>query len=1326
MLKFLVCFGYLLLVSFVSDSAAKEPNDLIHLQRFYDSANDQHLYSVSSNEATAFKQRPGFQEQQVIGRVSSKPVQGTTRLWRAVFDNNTRYSYYTGPEDATPENALDKSGFEAYVWIEPGDGRIPVYYNARKDGTDQFYSHVLDQVRGYAKSSPSAKRRLRVAFEDNAIAFWVYPPIVQTIVSEAVVDSSQAMSKTPKAGERDAPSTKQPSTGKEEILDDSKLVQFQELMLDAEVTDLQLTSDGKYLLVAHQSINTVSVVDVVSQRSVHKILTPSPRSIVCRGDAIYIANYGSGTISVFSIAGDWKQTNELRVPKLNIVYISMSQGPSNSNLLLATCHGEGVEGSYKDCQNYAIEVTSDRSREISQRSLILASKDGRSVVSVESFGLSSAGTLQVYDFNAFIKDERSAKHRVWRDVGDKTFAREAFLAGFWISPSSVFAGETLEPLESSQSAMQIPDYSQPIVYTVDSKFIRARRLDGTLGEIGKRNIKLPNEAGSFASMTSWLTRTRKYLLDLPVAVTHGNRLHLFFTSAETGRLMSAETEAFALPSETLKSMGNSGLADASMDNDSGNAMKSDNESIFADASQTPKTALDQQYQNGFPAWVAAGSTVQYQFRVQNGAKLQLMNAIPGASLTPDGRFNWAVSPESLGFVDLKLRIESNGSYQFARLSSEVVERELFSELRGNLASWDTHQRVACGKEVTNIRLSSDRKQLLILCGNRVVLLSPDGSRKIKDITLKNKYEFVDIRGPHLIAVSKDSMDAFRLSDLVQEASVDLRQFRLPIKKVTDLTLHPTSRQAFVCIELRNMVPRYQLLRFDESKSVVNDHDLPAKWTAVSPDGKMLFAGYSEIIDAGQSLHWHPRGVEIVNHYGTIDLLYRVQLANQLNVEQVVPKPGVNGRGVRLSSGGQRVVYLSTRGDANLANSVVAWDGRDFDAQKAIFSLSDDCQPDKLCFHPKKSVAAIPTKGSAVLYSAVDGTRLQSGLLIPRSGIGPHEILDMQFSPDGNHLVLLCKAGEEYFTKSITIKWSSGDTLADEEVIRYLHREIVKSKPIPRGLLTSLKIPPKTGESLTPRTIGRKSLPSVVSISTDGGIGTGFFVGQTGYVLTNEHVIRSAKQIQIRFQDENGKEQTAIAQVIRSDPKKDLAILKADINRNVLAVEISIRPQTEIGEPVTVIGSPGLGSAVLDQSMTTGIVSNPRREIDGEMFIQTDAPVNPGSSGSPMFDEFGQVIGLVTLKGNIEGAGFAVPAIVLRDFLETSQEESPVRTETVKYRTFKDKTGKFSVEASVEDVDDDKGTVSLRKKDGQVIAVPMDRLDIEDQEFLKSFSLSTSK
>jgi serine protease Do len=118
-----------------------------------------------------------------------------------------------------------------------------------------------------------------------------------------------------------------------------------------------------------------------------------------------------------------------------------------------------------------------------------------------------------------------------------------------------------------------------------------------------------------------------------------------------------------------------------------------------------------------------------------------------------------------------------------------------------------------------------------------------------------------------------------------------------------------------------------------------------------------------------------------------------------------------------------------------------------------------------------------------------------------------------------------------------------------------------------------------------------------------------------------------------------------------DHQLDVALLKMSAADNLPRVVLADDERPDTGEEVTVIGNPGLGTEILNRTMTTGIVSNPDRVFEGLHYVQTSAAVNPGNSGGPMFDSRGHVIGLVTLKGAIEGAAFAVPAKELREFLQ---------------------------------------------------------------------------
>ena len=183
----------------------------------------------------------------------------------------------------------------------------------------------------------------------------------------------------------------------------------------------------------------------------------------------------------------------------------------------------------------------------------------------------------------------------------------------------------------------------------------------------------------------------------------------------------------------------------------------------------------------------------------------------------------------------------------------------------------------------------------------------------------------------------------------------------------------------------------------------------------------------------------------------------------------------------------------------------------------------------------------------------------------------------------------------------------------------------------------------------------KLLPSVVNISTttlpedDAAftpetetLGSGFIISKDGYIVTNQHVIDKAKSINITLSDNRKFE----AEVIGEDKQTDLALLKISSDKPLKAVVFGDSDALRIGDWVLAIGNPfGLGGSV-----TAGIVSAKSRDIESgsyDNFIQTDAAINQGNSGGPMFNLKGEVIGvnsaIFSSNGESMGIGFATPA-----------------------------------------------------------------------------------
>jgi len=176
--------------------------------------------------------------------------------------------------------------------------------------------------------------------------------------------------------------------------------------------------------------------------------------------------------------------------------------------------------------------------------------------------------------------------------------------------------------------------------------------------------------------------------------------------------------------------------------------------------------------------------------------------------------------------------------------------------------------------------------------------------------------------------------------------------------------------------------------------------------------------------------------------------------------------------------------------------------------------------------------------------------------------------------------------------------------------------------------------------------------AVVIVKTANSTGSGFFVGSSGLVLTCAHCASPLDATQVVYHPQGKTDQkvTLDATILYRDRKTDLALLKIDTKSAVHAVVLADPIDVKSGEDVTIIANPGLGKEVLDNTVTTGIISNVDRTIADNHYIQSSAAVNPGSSGGPMFDRNGEVIGVVVLKAGIDGVGFAVPPLSIAKFL----------------------------------------------------------------------------
>lgn len=173
-----------------------------------------------------------------------------------------------------------------------------------------------------------------------------------------------------------------------------------------------------------------------------------------------------------------------------------------------------------------------------------------------------------------------------------------------------------------------------------------------------------------------------------------------------------------------------------------------------------------------------------------------------------------------------------------------------------------------------------------------------------------------------------------------------------------------------------------------------------------------------------------------------------------------------------------------------------------------------------------------------------------------------------------------------------------------------------------------------------------------------GLGSGFVFDADGYIITNHHVVEGADEVKVRFDDGDELD----AEVVGTDPQTDIALIKVEAKEDLPALKLGNSSDIRVGEDVIAVGNPfGLGGTV-----TRGIVSAIGRDINAGPyvdFIQTDAAINRGNSGGPLFDLEGNVIGvnsaIYSPSGGNVGVGFAIPSDLVKDVVAQLRERGSV-------------------------------------------------------------------
>ena len=206
--------------------------------------------------------------------------------------------------------------------------------------------------------------------------------------------------------------------------------------------------------------------------------------------------------------------------------------------------------------------------------------------------------------------------------------------------------------------------------------------------------------------------------------------------------------------------------------------------------------------------------------------------------------------------------------------------------------------------------------------------------------------------------------------------------------------------------------------------------------------------------------------------------------------------------------------------------------------------------------------------------------------------------------------------------------------------------------------------------LSPKEIAARYKPAIVRIESRVNdspgddrrqFGTGFVVGPDGRIVTNLHVIVGSADVKVRMADGS---EFKVDRIVAVDPRRDLAIIGIDA-QNLPTMQLGDSDIVAAGDKVIAIGNP-LG--VLDYTVSDGLISSVRQLDEGITVLQISAPISQGSSGGPLFNPYGEVIGVATLiSAEGQNLNFGVPSNYVRQLLARKQPPEALATFAARFR-----------------------------------------------------------
>lgn len=1063
------------------------------------------------------------------------------------------------------------------------------------------------------------------------------PPVFQPQSSSQTLAQIRPLAQPPATATAQPPPPASPA--------DEKSI-FTELSPDL-ASSICLTGDGAFLLAADEAGNKIRIWEVKTGKKVNEITTPAPRHLFCTGGNVYVANYGSGTISVYA-QQTWEQVNQLLVSNANPYYISAPQGKYFDDTLLVSC---GMKDNF---EVHLVDIKKDSDRVVHSGRYELIATLGYAGETVLLQYANLSPQIECLAYSQFLKGETSRKKSLATDTPGLQLLQQSEDSPFWFNgldtvynTHSVYYGRQPAALAFNLTGNLVPDRKGLLAYLLTPKGIEAMRIDFAFAPVARAEanigwrilgagagdrqagLGLPRSPSPGLGMSG--TQGAKWAMPggQRQAVHHDQAVYLFQIC--DGRIFRAVFPELLAKAEVRPRL-------------------------------RPPPAPVQVATAGaeLPAKTIGGQPLRLALAPAGGGpgKFTLVKGPAGASLSPDGTLSWTPGPQDSGPVHFKVRAEADGQVSFLRLATDVVPASLAAKVGNDASKLNQIGQLPLAEENVLLRPLGDGSGVLLLEGRRLRILDPDGIVELQSHTFDLPYRKVADRKNYFVALGNNAVDL-----LDRKTFKVLRHYPIPCREAYDLVLHPQEPLAYVTLADADLnqgrsSANNTIACLDERTGTVET--MPrvfGQWLAISPNGETLYSCLHRDVISGLGFN-EQGGLSAV--YNSQDLLIAYDLFGTVAIErQTNENPGEFGKGLRVSPEGNQLSYIVRQRDGSqgIRNEIAVFDSQDLLHPLGFYKSRS--RPTSLSFHPDLGLVAVSDTTQIRLYQREKGTIVTGALSIPDGTVA--RCNQIMFTPNGKSLLLdYFDRDNQHLLQAFPLALApeakpplptARPAVSPEERAKRLASI---AKPKPAELADSKKANP---QELDARRVSDLYNQAVVVIKNDEGTGSGFFISSTGYILTCAHVVPRQGRLKISYREPKSKgfttKETA-AMPVAVDYKLDLAILKIDTGKvPVKHVQLADRETVSNGEVVYAIGNPGLGREILDYTITEGIVSNSARLLEGASYIQTTAAVNPGSSGCPLFDKSGNVIGVVVLKARIDGTGFAVPSVRFMKFLDAN-------------------------------------------------------------------------